>query len=106
MDRGAHARERLDPVGPELRLHQLLRLLEILHPREAVAVPSVVQRRLFQLLGQPLPSIEKEGNGEGQPALQPGAHEYENRMPPVLVNAQALAGSSLEFALFGFAMAP
>ena len=53
----------------------------------------------LELARQPLAAIEADLHVEGEPGLQPGAHEPEDRVEEVLVDVQALARTQAQPAL-------
>src|SRR5206468_1279139 len=64
---------------------------------EAVVVAEeVVAALLLELARQPLAPVEADLDVEGEPGLEAGAHEAEDRVSPVLVDVQALARPQAE----------
>jgi hypothetical protein len=89
------------PAGFELPVQEPLGAGPVRDPGEAVVPSSVRQARLVHLPGEPFPAVQADLDREGKPGLDPGVHEPEPRVEPVVVQEQALAPPRDEFQVLG-----
>jgi hypothetical protein len=90
------------PVGGELLGHQALGELRVAEVGEALVVAlEVGVAPALQLMGQPLAAVEPDLDVEGEPGLEAGAEEAEDRVPVVFVEVQALPAPPAQAALGG-----
>lgn len=90
------------PVRLELPIHPTLGEGRVAEPGEAVVGACEVGPALaFELVSQPLAPVHADLDGEGEPGLDPCAHESEARMNGVLVEVKTLAVPEPETAFGG-----
>ena len=74
-------------------------------PCEAVVPSHVAQAGGIHRAGQPLPAVQADLDGEGEPSLDARMHEAEDRMDLVVVEIQALAMTRPQLQMLGLAVA-
>src|SRR3990172_5243517 len=101
VERSGEGIEGARPGDGELVIHQPLGAGGVPQPREGVIVAAELDPLALEVRGEPLPAVEADLDGEGEPGLQAGAEEAEDPVPVVLVDVETLPGPKAEAALVG-----
>jgi hypothetical protein len=91
VERPGQGVEGARPRHGELLVHQALGAGRVAQPGEPVVVPAeVAGAAAFELVGEPLPAVEADLDGEREPRLEAGVEEPEDAVAVVLVDVEAL----------------